>query len=80
MVHQEQVWQSDVVTKVRPPSLLEAESLGPRMLISLVQPAQNPAVVETLRQQGSTVLGLDQLPRTLSRGQVGQSTTTQGST
>ncbi len=64
------VWKSNVVTKVRPPSEKEAMLLQDRALISMVQPAQNPGLVKLFQDNKATVLGLDQLPRTLSRGQA----------
>ncbi len=64
------VWKSHVITKVRPPSVEEGQSLGDRTLISMIQPAQNPELVDVFKKNGATVLGLDQLPRTLSRGQA----------
>ena len=64
------VWKAHVITKVRPPSVEEAQSLGDRALISMIQPAQNPELLDVFKKNGATVLGLDQLPRTLSRGQA----------
>ena len=52
-----EVWASDVVTKVRPPTEAEAGMLGDRMLISMVQPNQNPHLVEAFKRQGATVFG-----------------------
>lgn len=64
------VWQSNVVVKVRPPTSKEAEALENRTLVSLVYPRQNESLVEQLAQQKATVLSLDSLLRTLSRGQA----------
>lgn len=51
------VWQSTLVTKVRPPSLEEAKMLGGRALISTVQPAQRPDLVEAFQRNRATVFG-----------------------
>lgn len=64
------VWKSDVILKVRPPNLDEVALLQDRTLISFIQPNQNSQLVEMLREQKATVFGIDQLPRTLSRGQA----------
>jgi hypothetical protein len=49
MVEREAAWGSAVVTHVRPPSLEEVALLQDRMLISMIQPAQNPKLVEVRR-------------------------------
>lgn len=56
--------------KVNPPTEEEATMLGSRAVMSLFWPAQNTALLEQMAKQGATVLAMDQLPRTLSRGQV----------
>jgi NAD/NADP transhydrogenase alpha subunit len=48
----------------------EAEALENRTLISLIYPRQNEALVDKFAQQKATVLSLDSLLRTLSRGQA----------
>ncbi|CAM9448781.1 unnamed protein product, partial [Discosporangium mesarthrocarpum] len=65
-----QVWKSDLVFKVNPPSPEEAKKLGNRMLMSLFWPAQNKDLLDQLAAQGATVMAMDCLPRTLSRGQA----------
>lgn len=60
----------DIPLQIRPPSVSEAEALENRTLISLVYPRQNEALVDKLAQQKATVLSLDSLLRTLSRGQA----------
>ncbi len=52
-----QVWQSALVTKVRPPTPEEAALLGGRTLISTVQPAQRADLVEAFGKNGATVFG-----------------------
>eukprot|EP00612_Vaucheria_litorea_P002446 CAMPEP_0171456254 /NCGR_PEP_ID=MMETSP0945-20130129/2812_1 /TAXON_ID=109269 /ORGANISM="Vaucheria litorea, Strain CCMP2940" /LENGTH=981 /DNA_ID=CAMNT_0011981637 /DNA_START=433 /DNA_END=3378 /DNA_ORIENTATION=+ len=70
IVDLEEVWKSDLVIKVRPPSMEEAKKLENRVIMSLFWPAQNAAILEQLKDQKATVLALDCLPRTLSRGQA----------
>lgn len=57
--------------KVNPPTEEEASMLGSRALMSMFWPAQNKPLLEKMAGQGATVLAMDCLPRTLSRGQVG---------
>eukprot|EP00613_Pedinella_sp_CCMP2098_P082557 CAMPEP_0171994752 /NCGR_PEP_ID=MMETSP0993-20121228/279118_1 /TAXON_ID=483369 /ORGANISM="non described non described, Strain CCMP2098" /LENGTH=1213 /DNA_ID=CAMNT_0012647839 /DNA_START=57 /DNA_END=3699 /DNA_ORIENTATION=+ len=64
-----EVWASDIVTHVRPPSPEDAAKLGNRTLLSMLWPAQNPDLVVQLEAQGATSFALDCIPRTLSRGQ-----------
>jgi H+-translocating NAD(P) transhydrogenase subunit alpha len=66
-----EIWGgSDIVFKVRPPTLDEVALLRPGgMLIGFVWPAQNPALMEQLAAKGATVLAIDALPRQLSRAQ-----------
>src|SRR5512146_3208890 len=61
---------SDIVFKVRPPSLAEGGLLreGGR-LIGFVWPAQNPELMQALAARQATVLAIDSLPRQLSRAQ-----------
>ncbi|CAN0497665.1 unnamed protein product, partial [Scytosiphon promiscuus] len=65
-----QVWKSDLVIKVNPPTPEEAVLLESRAIMSLFWPAQNKELMDQMSKQGATVLAMDQLPRTLSRGQV----------
>lgn len=44
--------------------------MGDRTLISLLFPAQNGELVKQLEGQGATVMAMDCIPRTLSRGQT----------
>lgn len=70
LVPSQEIWTSDVVLKVRPPSLEEAALLENRTLISLIQPATNEKLVDQLASKENTVFALDMLLRTLSRGQA----------
>jgi len=65
----ENIWKSQMVAKVNPPTLDEAAKLGDRTLVSIVQPRTNLPLFEKLKSQKATVLSLDSLLRTLSRGQ-----------
>jgi len=64
------LWSSaDIVIKVRPPSLEEAERLRRgATLIGFVWPAQNPALLDMLAARDATVLAMDCVPR-ISRAQ-----------
>ncbi len=61
---------SDVVFKVRPPTIEEVGLLKTGgTLISFVWPAQNPELMRALAAKRATVLAIDSLPRQLSRAQ-----------
>ncbi len=61
---------SDVVFKVRPPSLAEVGLMKTgAVLIGFVWPAQNPELMQALAAKRATVLAMDCLPRQLSRAQ-----------
>ncbi|EFN59205.1 hypothetical protein CHLNCDRAFT_138139 [Chlorella variabilis] len=62
----------DIVLKIRPPDAAKEVSLfkeGGR-LVSFIYPAQNKELVEQLQQKKMTVLGMDCIPRTISRAQT----------
>ncbi|XP_068604603.1 NAD(P) transhydrogenase, mitochondrial-like [Brachionichthys hirsutus] len=61
---------SDLVLKVRAPSLIEAELLKAKStLVSFIYPAQNPELMKKLSERQSTVLAMDQVPRvTIAQG------------
>ena len=63
-------WAQGLVVKVRAPSAAEAERVGDRALLGLLQPAQNPELVTALKAQGASAFSMDRLLRTLSRGQA----------
>jgi len=66
-----EAFQADVVLKLRPPSLEEVGKLKPKnTLISFIQPAQNEELVKALAKNKHTVLAMECIPRTLSRGQT----------
>lgn len=71
MVSNEELWKnSDIVMKLRPPTMEEAAKLGNKTLISFIYPAQNKELVKQLQDQNATVFAMDCIPRTLSRGQT----------
>ena len=65
-----EAWKADVVAKVRPPSSDEATRVENRAICSIIQPRVNTTLMTQLVDQKSTVLSLDSLLRTLSRGQA----------
>jgi len=70
IVPRDQAWQSDIVLKLRPPTLDEAKALQDRTIISFLWPKQNEDLVQQLQQQKATAFAMDCIPRTLSRGQT----------
>ena len=65
-----EVWASDIVFKVRPPTPEEVELLqAGATLIGFIWPAQHPELMEQMAARKVTVLAIDSLPRTLSRAQ-----------
>lgn len=61
---------SDIIFKVRPPSLDEACLLREGgMLAGFIWPAQSPELMQQLAARHATVLAIDCLPRMLSRAQ-----------
>ncbi|WEO94260.1 Re/Si-specific NAD(P)(+) transhydrogenase subunit alpha [Streptomyces sp. FXJ1.172] len=64
-----QAWNADVVLKVNPPSEAEITRLGQgATLVSLLAPAQNPGLLQTLADAGVRAVALDAVPR-ISRAQ-----------
>mmetsp|Transcript_14302 Transcript_14302/g.34554 ORF Transcript_14302/g.34554 Transcript_14302/m.34554 type:complete len:865 (-) Transcript_14302:961-3555(-) len=61
---------SDILTKVLPPMDSEVPKLAGKTLISLIQPAINGDLYNTLTEQQTNVFALDCVPRMLSRGQA----------
>ncbi len=59
------VWgQCDVLFKVRPPAPKEIEQLKEgTLLVSLIQPASNPGLVEALAARKVSVVALEKIPR-----------------
>jgi len=63
------VWSSEIVAKIRPPNSEEAAKIENRTILSIIQPRINTGLMDQFIAQKSTVLSLDSLLRTLSRGQ-----------
>ena len=61
---------SDMVFRVRPPTLDEVALMRPgTTLIGFIWPAQNPELMQAMAARNLTVLAIDSLPRQLSRAQ-----------
>ena len=73
------VWsRSDIIFKVRAPTDGEvAEMKEGQTLISFIWPAQNPELMEKLKERKVTVLAMDAVPRLLSRAQKMDALTSQ---
>ncbi|WP_068399283.1 Re/Si-specific NAD(P)(+) transhydrogenase subunit alpha [Kribbia dieselivorans] len=64
------VWSSDIVAKVNAPDETEvARMRSGAVLASLISPAINPELVESLRAHGVTAMAMDAVPR-ISRAQA----------
>jgi NAD(P) transhydrogenase subunit alpha len=73
IVDRKTAWQSDIVLKLRPPTVDGAACEADQMrdgatLISYIQPAEHPELLERLAAKKLTVLAMDQVPR-ISRAQ-----------
>jgi NAD(P) transhydrogenase subunit alpha len=65
----DEVWGSDIVVKINPPTDTEIGQLKPgTILASLLTPALAPELLEKLSAQGVTALAMDAVPR-ISRAQ-----------
>ena len=63
--------QSDVILRVQKPTESEAKILRKgQVLVGLLQPLLDPALMKTLAHGGVTAISLDAIPRTLSRAQT----------
>lgn len=69
VVEKEQVWRADMIFKVNSPTFAETEKMHQgTVLVSFIQAAQNPDLLEQLRAQGVTALAMEMVPR-ISRAQ-----------
>ena len=61
----DELWShSEMILKVRPPSLSEAERMQKgAALISFIQPAENPGLLDVLKEREITALAMEQVPR-----------------
>ncbi|HYN67229.1 MAG TPA: Re/Si-specific NAD(P)(+) transhydrogenase subunit alpha [Ornithinibacter sp.] len=65
----EAVWNADVLLKINAPTDAEIALLRPgQVVVSLLAPALNPVLVQTLAARGVTALAMDAVPR-ISRAQ-----------
>ena len=65
----QEIWASDIVVKINPPSDTEIAQLRPgAILASLLAPALAPELLDKLSAQGVTALAMDAVPR-ISRAQ-----------
>ncbi|KAG1676348.1 hypothetical protein FOA52_001143 [Chlamydomonas sp. UWO 241] len=69
---------ADIVLKIRPPTVAETEGMksGVR-LVSHIQPAKNTDLLDALKAKQATVVGMDTLPRMISRAQTFDSMSSQ---
>ena len=66
----EQAWGADIVFTCDPPSVDELAMVRPgALLVSMLDPAGHPAMVEGLAERGITAMSLDAVPR-ISRAQA----------
>lgn len=70
IVGTDDVWKCGLVAKVRPPTDAETAKLENRTILSIIQPRVNTELMDRLVNQKATVLSMDSLLRTLSRGQA----------
>ena len=66
----EQAWGADIIFTCDPPSVDELAMVRPgALLVSMLDPAGHPAMVEGLAERGITAMSLDAVPR-ISRAQA----------
>ena len=64
LVDGDDAWAAELVVKVRPPSLEEAERLKEgASLVAMIHPSDNEALLARLAEKGCSVLALDKVPR-----------------
>lgn len=65
------VFGQDLLLKIRPPTLDEVSMMKEEVkLISYIYPARNQELLDKLATKKATVIGMDCIPRTLSRAQT----------
>jgi H+-translocating NAD(P) transhydrogenase subunit alpha len=63
-VTKKNVWQSDIIFKVNPPSLDEVALMKDKAhLVSFIAPAQNDDILAALKDRGITTLAMEMVPR-----------------
>ncbi len=64
IVTKKKCWQSDIIFKVNPPTLEEAEQLNDNStLISFIAPAQSSELLELLKSKSVNTLAMEMVPR-----------------
>jgi len=64
IVTKSNVWQSDIILKVNPPSLEEITLMKDKAhLVSFIAPAQNGNILEALKDKQITTLAMEMVPR-----------------
>lgn len=64
------MWESsDIIVKIDGPNEEQVKKLGNKHLIAQCNARLNPELISSMAANGATVLSLDMLLRTLSRGQ-----------
>jgi len=58
IVNSDDIWKGEVIAKIRPPTLNEAEKINHHTIISIIQPKQNEELMKKLISQKATVLSL----------------------
>jgi NAD(P) transhydrogenase len=64
-----EAYKSQIVAKVRQPTIEEAKLVENRNIMSIIQPRISPELMAQFNSQKATVFSMDSLLRTLSRGQ-----------
>ncbi len=70
LVSNAEAFKSQIVCKIRPPTLAEAKLVENRNIAGIIQPRVNTDLMKQLCAQKATVFSMDSLLRTLSRGQA----------
>jgi NAD(P) transhydrogenase len=70
IVPPEEVWSADTIVKIRPPTHTELDMVQQRTLISQFNPAGNDKLMSQAETQHATIIAMDCIPRTISRGQT----------
>ncbi|GLC33858.1 hypothetical protein PLESTB_000811600 [Pleodorina starrii] len=71
VVDDKEAFAADVVLHVRPPALAEVDKMKEgTVLFSYLYPARNKELIEALASRKATAIGMDCIPRTISRAQM----------
>lgn len=61
---------TDLAIKINPPTVEEIKAMKNKTIIAMIRPVENKALVDELVDSKVNGIALDQLLRTLSRGQA----------